>query len=201
MTSPAHQAATGFLRGALVAVVSQVTSAPLAAAVAMVLPALGPAVRLIVPLAGFAAAGAVGGDALGAGPRGVRAFSVGCFVAGVVLSATSPPLSGLTGHEDPAVVIPYAAVTYGAAFGLGGCVGGALLGAGRAAPAAVAFGGAGVIGGIVSLVPYLLGRFGASGPIALAVQFLGLASSIGAVAIPLCLGGSLLARARPVRPR
>jgi hypothetical protein len=201
VTSSAHQAATGFLRGALVAVVSQVTAAPLAAAVGMFLPALAPAARIFVPLAGFAAAGAVGGDALGAGPRGARAFSAGCFVAGVVLSVTSPPLSGLTGHEDPAAVIPYAALTFGAAFGLGGCVGGALLGAGRVAHASAAFGGAGALGGIASLVPYLLARFGASGPSGLAVQFLGLVSSVGAVAIPLCVGGSLVARALAARPR
>ncbi len=122
-------------------------------------------------------------------------------MAGVILTLTSQPLTGLTGHEDPLVVIPYAAVTFGAAFGLGGCVGGALLGAGRVARAAAAFGCAGTLGGIVSLVPYLFARFGAAGPSGPAFQFLWLASSMGAVAIPLSVGGSLVSRALTALPR
>jgi hypothetical protein len=187
----------GFLQGALIAVVAQAAAQPLALAVGAV-PGLGflvPAVRVVVPLAGFAFAGAVGGEALGAGSLGAPAFAAGGLAAGVVLTFTSPNLSGLTGHENAAIVLAYAAGTSAVAFGLAGCVGGAILGQRIVAPATAGFALAGALGGVVSVVPFLGARFGAVAASPLLGQFVWLASSVGAVAVPMCVGGALVARA------
>jgi hypothetical protein len=204
VTSPAHRAATGFLRGALIALAAQVV-APAMASVCAGFPAgaaFAAAVRIVVPLAGMALAGAVGAEALVVGRRGILTFAVGGLAAGVVLLVAAPNLAGLTGHENPAVVLPYAVATSAVAFASLGTIGASGLSAEDGFPcsraecslgSAVAFGGGGAIGGLVGVIPFLAARAGVNWP-DLASQFIWLASSIGALAVPLCLGGAALAR-------
>jgi hypothetical protein len=193
MTSPSHRASMGFLRGAFIAVVAQVVTAPLAAGVgSLSLSQLAPVVRALLPVAGFALAGAVGGEALGVGRQGASAFAAGGLLAGVVLTIAAPNLSGLTGHENAAIVLAYAVATFAAAFGLCGGVAGAILRGGVAGRSAAAFSAGGAIGGVACILPFFLARLGAE---SLVLQFAWLASSVGSIAIPLALGGGLTARA------
>jgi hypothetical protein len=211
MTSPAHRATLGFLHGALVAIVAQVLAVPLAAAVgsiASVAP-LAPLVRVALPVAGFAFAGAVGGEALGAGRSGAPGFAAGGLATGLVLTLTSPHLAGLTGHEDGFVVAAYAAGTFAAAFGLGGCLGIIVVdrrsvgpgrpGGGGIGRATAAFTASGALGGLVSVLPFFLPRV-AGGAAGTALELISLASAVGSVAIPLGLGGALTARVVPRAP-
>jgi hypothetical protein len=201
MTSPAHRAAIGFLRGALIAVVAEALATPLAASLGS-LSAMAPVssvVRTLVPLAGFAFGGAVGGEALDAGRVGSLAFAVGGLATGVVLTFTSPHLSGLTGHEHAGVVLAYAAGTSSAAFGLGGWIGSAMLRRGVSLPATAAFAAAGALGGVVGVLPFFLTRVGGREWLGLGMQFTWLTASIASIAVPLALGGALSARALHAR--
>jgi hypothetical protein len=197
MTSPAHRAAVGFFQGGLVAVVAQVVASPLAGAVAAVSAwsPLAPLVRILIPLAGLAVAGAVGGEAMERGRRGVRSFALGGLAAGVVLMTASPNLSGLTGYENPLIVLAYATTTAAAAFGILGFVGGLGLVRTARARAAVAFAIGGAAGGLLGTVPFLLARYGPAGAAGPVAQFVFLASAVGSIAVPLALGGALTARA------
>ncbi len=125
MSSPAHRAALGFLRGGLIATVSLALT-PALGALASSVPTLGwlvKAAQFLLPVAGFAAGGALGGDALSLGPRGAMAFGCGGGAAGLVLFLSAPHLQGLTGFEDPLVVVPYAIATSALAFGAMGLIG------------------------------------------------------------------------------
>jgi hypothetical protein len=191
MRSRAHLAAIGFLQGGLIAVVAQVVAAPMAGAAALV-PGLAPftwLVRAFVPVAGFAAAGAVGGDALRVGSRGAMAFAEGGALTGAVLLVTSSNLSGLTGFEAPSVVFAYATVTSGAAFGIGGLAAGISMRVRHLSWRTGAFFGlGGVIGGVLAVAPFFAALTGS------AAQLLWLAASTASVLVPLGLGGALTAR-------
>jgi hypothetical protein len=197
VTSPAHRAAVGFLHGSLVIVVAQVVASPLATVLssADALAPLVPIARALIPLVGFGLGGAIGGDALAAGTRGTFGCSVGAIAAGLVLTVTSPNLTGLTGHEPLSIVLAYALGTSSMAYALAGAVAGAILGRDLMCRFASAFAAGGVAGGFVGVLPYLLARFVALPSGGLFSQFLWLACSVGGVCLPLCVGGAAAARA------
>ncbi len=96
MSSPAHRAALGFLRGGLIAAVSLALTPALGAVAAAAAQAGWPAraIQFLLPLAGFAFGGAVGGEALGFGSRGAIGFGCGGGAAGLVLLLTAPTFRG-----------------------------------------------------------------------------------------------------------
>jgi hypothetical protein len=197
MDSPARRAGLGFLRGALVAVVAQVLAVPLGGLL-LRLPTLAWAVRwvrAVAPVAGFALAGAVGGDTLGAGRRGVWAFAVGGGACGMALLFWSPNLAGLTGREDALVVTAYAVVTYAGAFGLLGLIAAAVLGRAVVARSVGGFAAGGALGGLFATVPFFLARVGPRSAPPEVGEFLGVASAVGAVVAPLVIGGTATAAA------
>jgi hypothetical protein len=198
MSSPAHRAALGFLRGGLFAAMSLALAPALGAVAAAASQAGWPAraIRLLLPLAGFAFGGAVGGDALGFGSRGATGFGLGGSAAGLVLLLTSPHLQGLTGFEDPTVVVPYAIATSGLAFGAMGLVGSFVVRRDRVAGVAAGFAGGGLIGGLLGVLPFLVQRW--AGPMwADLWMFVTTACSVGSVVVPLMLGGASAARNWP----
>jgi hypothetical protein len=199
--TPSRRAAGGFCQGAVVAAVAQLVAVPVAAGFGA-LPfgaVFGPVIRLSLPVAGYAFAGALGASALGLGSRASRFFALGGVAAGIVFTLTSTNLSGLTGFENPAVVVAYAAAASAGAFGAFGGVAGLGMPArqsGRDAsrsPAcrmAAVFGLAGVAGGVTGMAPFLLARTRVLPDELLA--FAWLAASFGAVAVPLCVGGAVI---------
>ncbi len=195
MSSPAHRAALGFLRGGLIAVVSLVL-APALGGLASVVPTLGwlvKAAQFLLPVAGFAGGGALGGDALGLGSRGATAFGCGGGAAGLVLLRAAPQLQGLTGFEDPLVVVPYAIATSALAFGVMGLIGSLMVRRGKVGRVAAVFAVGGALGGLLGVLPFLVQRWGGPGWADLWV-FVTTACSIGSVVVPLMLGGSSAAR-------
>lgn len=150
-------------------------------------------IRLLLPIAGFVFGGTIGGAALGVGLRGAVAFGCGGGAAGLVLSLTAPHLQGLTGFEDPRVVVPFAVVTSTLAFGAMGLVGSLGVGRGGVGRVAAAFAGGGAAGGLFGVVPFLFQHWAAAWWAGLWV-FLTLACSIGSVVVPLVAGGSAAAR-------
>jgi len=195
MVSPAHRAALGFLRGSLIAVVFLVLT-PALGALASSVPTLGWLVKtaqFLLPVAGFAAGGAFGGDALSLGSRGALAFGCGGGVAGLLLLLTSPHLQGLTGFEDPVVVVPFAVATSAVAFGAMGLVGSLVVRRGKVGRVAAVFAAGGAAGGLLGVVPFLVLRWGSPGWADLWV-FVTMACSIGSVVVPFMLGGSAAAR-------
>ena len=195
MSSPAHRAALGFLRGGLIAAVSLA----LAPALGAVLSAISPGswtvglTRFVLPLAGFAFGGAVGGEVLGLGSRGSMAFACGGAAAGLVLLLTASHLQGLTGFEDPVVVVPYAVATSALAFGAMGLVGSLVVRRGRIVRLVAVFACAGMAGGLLGVLPFLVQRW--IGPMwADLWMFVTMACSIGSVVVPLIVGGSSAAR-------
>lgn len=168
-SSPAHAAAVAFLRGGLVAIVALLAPARLVAILdATGIGGSGPLVRLAVPALGFAAAGALGGAALGLGRRGVRAFSIGGLATGLAMSRVWPQLGGLTGHEPLIPLVLFATLSWALAFGAGGGLGAWLLD--RRASVSVAAWAAlgGAAGALLFVTPSLfvpLG-FGALSPMA-----------------------------------
>jgi len=196
MSSPAHLAALGFLRGGLIAVVS-VVIAPVLGGVSPAVPSVDWLVRaaqLLLPVAGFALGGAVGGDALNLGRRAAAGFGCGGGAAGLVLLATAPQLQGLTGFENPLEVVPYAIATSAAAFGATGLIGGLVARRGKVARVTAGFVIGGAIGGLLGVAPFLVQRWGGAAWAEVWV-FLTLACSIGSVVVPLVLAGSSAARA------
>lgn len=195
MSSPAHRAALGFLRGGLIATVSLVLT-PALGALASSVPTLGwlvKAAQFLLPVAGFAAGGALGGDALSLGPRGAMAFGCGGGAAGLVLFLSAPHLQGLTGFEDPLVVVPYAIATSALAFGAMGLIGSLVVQRGKVGRVAAVFAVGGIVGGLLGVLPFLARRAGGPGWADLWV-FVTMACSIGSVVVPLMLGGASAAR-------
>jgi hypothetical protein len=195
MSSPAHRAALGFLRGGLIAVVSLVLTpalGTLAAALSMSGWPVG-LMQFLLPLAGFAFGGAVGGESLGFRSRSTMAFGCGGTAAGLVLLLTDQNLQGLTGFENPRVVVPYAVVTSALAFGAMGLVGGLVVRRGRVGRVAAVFAVGGAIGGLLGVLPFLVQRLGGPGWADLWV-FVTMACSIGSVVVPMATGGAAAAR-------
>jgi hypothetical protein len=193
--SPGHRAALAFLQGALVAAVADLAGVPLASALGTVdflAPAVG-TVRTIVPILGLVLAGAMGGEAIG------RRWAVGCAsggaVAGGLLSLTAPHLQGLTGFEDPVIVVGFSLGTSAAAYGLWGLTAGAIASRSIAWRAAGVFAFGGALGGLVTIVPFLVPRTASTLAGSAATQFVWLASALGGLAVPLAVGGALLAGA------
>ncbi len=195
MNSPAHRAALGFLRGGLIAAVSLVLAPALGAVSAAILPSGWPVglVQFALPLAGFAFGGAVGGEALGLGSRGAAAFGCGGGAAGLVLLVTAPQLQGLTGFEDPLVVVFYAVATSALAFGLMGLVGSLVVRRDKVGRVAALFAVGGIVGGLLGVLPFLVQRWGRPEWADL-WMFVTMACSIGSIVVPLVLGGSSAAR-------
>ncbi len=195
MNAPAHRAALGFLRGGLIAVVSLALT-PALGALASSVPALGWLVKtaqFLLPMCGFVLGGAIGGEAVGAGPRGSMAFGCGGGAAGLVLLLTAPHLQGLTGFEEPLVVVPYAIATSALAFGAMGLIGSLVIRRGKVGRIAAAFAIGGIAGGLLGVLPFLVQRWGGSGWPDLWV-FVTMACSIGSVVVPQMVGGSSAAR-------
>ena len=114
MSSPAHRAALGFLRGGLHrGGVPGPRSRARRSWHRLCRRSAGSckAAQFLLPVAGFAAGGAHWRRR--ARPRVARRNGVGCGggAAGLVLLLTAPHLQGLTGFEDPLVVVPYAIAT------------------------------------------------------------------------------------------
>ena len=195
MNSPAHQAALGFLRGGLIATVSLALAPAVGALLAATFQSgwLGGTMQFLLPLGGFAVGGALGGDALRFEGRGAGAFGCGGAAAGLVLLLTAPQLQGLTGFEDPLMVVPYAALTSAAAFGAMGLIGGLVVRRGRVSRVAAVFASGGVVGGLLGVLPFLVQRSGGLGWADLWV-FVTMACSIGSVVVPFMLGGAAAAR-------
>jgi hypothetical protein len=196
MTSPAHRAVLGFLKGGLIAVVS-IVIAPELAPLAAAFPALGwlvSVVQFLLPLTGFVFGAAIGADALGVGTRAIRAFGYGGGVAGLVLRLTAANLQGLTGFENPLLVVPYATSASLLAFGAMGLVGSLAVGRGKTGRIAAGFAGGGAIGGLLGIVPFMLlpwaGVFWSD-----LWMFARLTCSVGATVVPFVVGGFVAARA------
>jgi hypothetical protein len=195
MSSPAHRAALGFLRGGLIAAVSLALAPLLGAFLAATFQSRWPAglMPVVLPLAGFAFGGAVGGEALGLRSRGATAFGCGGAAAGLVLLLTASHLQGLTGFEEPVIVVAYAIATSALAFGAMGLVGSLVVRRGKVGRVAAVFAGAGMAGGLLGVLPSLVQR--SSGPMwADMWMFVTVACSIGSIVVPLMLGGSSAAR-------
>ena len=195
MNSPAHRAALGFLRGGLVAAVSLLLTPALGGLLAGVSQSGWPVelMRFVLPLAGFASGGAVGGEALDVGARGALGFGCGGAAAGLVLLVTAPHLQGLTGFEDPLVVVPYAIATSALAFGAMGLIGSLAVRRGKVGRVAAVFAVGGIVGGLLGVLPFLVQRWG--GPIWADLWMLvTTACSIGSLVVPLTVGGSSAAR-------
>ncbi|HSJ97103.1 MAG TPA: hypothetical protein VLC53_08520, partial [Myxococcota bacterium] len=124
LASPAHRAAIAFLRGGLLAIVGLLAPPRVAAMLAGAGAGERAAtvVALLLPVLGFALAGAFGGAALGLGRRGAAAFAAGGAVTGLGISIAWPQFAGLTGHEPILVLTLFALGTWAAAFGAGGGV-------------------------------------------------------------------------------
>ena len=195
MSSPAHRAALGFLRGGLIAGLSLAIAPALGAALANIFPSGWPAgiIQVLLPMCGFVLGGAIGGEAVGVEPRGGLAFGCGGGAAGLVLLLTAPHLRGLTGFEDPMIVVTYAVATSTLAFGVMGLVGGLVIRRGKVGRVAAIFAASGVVGGLLGVLPFLLQRWGGAGWADLWV-FVTMASSIGSIVVPLMIGGASAAR-------
>lgn len=195
MSSPAHRAALGFLRGGLIAVLSLALAPALGAALAGIFQSGWPAgiILVLLPMCGFVLGGVIGGEAVGVGSRGAIAFGCGGGAAGLVLLLTSRHLQGLTGFEDPLVVVPYAIATSSIAFGAMGLIGGLVVRLGHLGRITAAFAVGGIIGGLLGVLPFLVQRWGAAGWADLRM-FVTMACSIGSVVVPFMLGGSSAAR-------
>jgi hypothetical protein len=195
MTSPAHRAALGFLKGGLIAVVS-IVIAPELGPLATAFPLLGWLVRVVqflLPLVGFAFGGAIGADALGFGSRTTLAFGYGGGATGLVLRLAAPNLQRLTGFEDPFLVVTYGVVSAAVAFGATGVIGSLTARRGKVGRVTAGFVVGGAIGGFIGVAPYLAQRWHAGWPLDL-WSFVSFACSIAAVAVPLVIGGSIAAR-------
>jgi hypothetical protein len=193
--SPAHRAALGFLQGGLISVVALALPAavgPVAAALSLPASVVALA-RTLVPLLGFGAGGAVGGESLGFGFRGSVAFGAGGVVAGLVLLVTAPNLRGLTGFEPPLVVAAYGVLSSVAAFGADGAIAGLLVRRGRVPWVTAGFAAAGALGGLLGVAPGLAARSD-GGWLPELRMFFGLACTIGSIVAPLVIGGSASAR-------
>ena len=189
-----HRAAVAFAQGALVAAVSQVAAHPLDVAVAS-LPGLGwlaPGVRVLVPVAGLALAGAMGGQAIGG--RWGTGFAAGGGVIGLLLLPAAPQLQGLTGFEPPLIVASFASVTSAAAFGIGGVVASLVARRGLALRAGLAWALAGAVGGLLGVSPFLVGRWWPGAADGAVGQILWLACSLAALVVPLAAAGAWTAR-------
>lgn len=197
MRSPAHRATVAFARGGLVAIVA-LLAAGRAGGFGRDVPILAPlfhVLQLALPVFGFALAGAIGGASLGAGRRATWGFAAGCFLAGMVLAAAWPQLSGLTGHESLVSVLSFAVAAWTAAFGLAGLVGGAALPGRRTRLVAGGFAAGGAAGAVLLILPVLLVPVGLRGwpPTAqLAVTVL---SSVAGLLAPFAIGGAAAGRA------
>ncbi|RPJ72476.1 MAG: hypothetical protein EHM24_09340 [Acidobacteria bacterium] len=195
--TPAHRATIAFARGGLFAIAALLASGRIGG-LARDLPSLAAAfgaLQLALPLVGFALAGAVGGASLGTGRRATLGFAGGCFLAGAVLSAAWPHLSGLTGHESLAAVLSFAAAAWAGAFGIAGAIGGACLARGRTWHVGAGFAGGGAVGAVLLVMPVLLAPAGLHAwppTVQLAVT---VTSSAAGLLAPFAIGGAAAGRA------
>jgi hypothetical protein len=197
MSSPAHRAALAFLRGGLVAVLSLVL-APALGAIAVTFPSAGWLVRatqFLLPVGGFAFGGAIGGEALDPGPRGALAFGCGGCAAGLVLLLTAPNLQGLTGFENPTVVVGYGVGSAAVAFAATGLIGSLIAGSGKIGRVTAGFAIGGAIGGLLGVAPFLVqnARLGLPPDLLMFVSF---ACAMGGVVVPFVAGGIVAALSR-----
>ena len=196
LPSPAHRAAVAFVRGGLLAIVT-LLAAPRVAALDRAIPSLSDgagAVGWLLPVAGFAAAGAFGGAALGRGRAGARAFALGGLVSGLVMSAVWPQLAGLTGREPLGVVVAFSAGGWAAAFGAGGAVAGWGVDRRAAAWLACRFAIAGAAGALVFVAPSLAQPLGYGEWPAPARLLVTTVTSVAGLLAPFAIGGAAAGR-------
>lgn len=194
--TPAHRATVAFARGGLFAIASLLLAGRIGS-LARDLPSLASlfgAIQAGVPLAGFALAGAMGGSALAMGRRVTLGFAAGCFVAGVVLSAAWPHLSGLTGHEPLVSVLSFAVAAWAVAFGLAGAIGGAFLGRSQAGRVAAGFAAGAALGAIFLVMPVLLAPAGLHTWPPTAQLAVTVTSSVAGLLMPFVVGGAVAGR-------
>ena len=164
MSSPAHRAALGFFRGGLIAAVS-LAIAPAVGAPWRDLQSGMPAgfTQFILPITGFVLAAPSEGERLASERAAAWRFGCGGGAAGLVLMITAPQLQGLTGFEDPLVVVPYAVATSAPAFGSDGARWQPGRRARQGRPVAAVFAVGGTTGGLLGVLPFLVQRWGGAG--------------------------------------
>ena len=195
--TPTHRATVAFARGGLFAIVALLASSRVggfARDVPTLAGVLG-TLQFLLPLAGFAVAGAVGGASLDAGRRVASGFAAGCFLAGVVLSVAWPHLSGLTGHERLPAVLSFAVAAWAVAFGVAGAIGGAFLGRDRIWRVAAGFAGGGAVGAVLLVMPVLLASAGLRAWPSTAQLAVTVTSSVAGLLAPFAIGGAAAGRA------
>ena len=159
-------------------------------------PDLAPAIeaaRLLIPLLGFAAAGAIGGTALERGRRGLAAFGSGFLATGLAIWFVAPLLQNLTGFESRALVASFAAAGTGGAFACAGLVAGLLLEPRRAPALAAGFAAGGALGGLVTVTPALLSDLLGGLP-AEVLFFFRLFCSLVGLLLPFAVAGAVAGR-------
>jgi hypothetical protein len=196
LSSPAHRAGLRFLRGGLIAIVALLVPSQLGGW-AREWPAIAPLIaasRLAIPALGFAAGGVVGASALGRGGRGAAAFGAGFGLTGLLLSFTAPLLRNLSGFENSWIVVPYAAASTAAAFGLGGVIGALALEPRQVVMMGTGFAAGGALGGLVSVLPSLSSASMAGWP-SDAQLFVRLLCSLTGLLAPFAIGGAVAGKA------
>ena len=197
MSTPAHRATVAFVRGGLYAVVALLAAGRLGGygrdhpSLAIVFEAA----QFLLPLAGFALAGAVGGASLGAGRRATSGFAGGCVLGGTVLSLAWPQLSGLTGHESLVSVLAFALFAWAIAFGLAGAIGGAALGSRHTWRVASGFALGGIAGALLLVLPVLLAPAGLRSWPPTAQLAVNVLTSVTGLLAPFAVGGAAAGRA------
>lgn len=197
LASPAHRAAIAFARGGLLAIVA-LLAAPRAAALARSFPApaaLGDLVAALLPVAGFAGAGAFGGASLGRGPTGVRGFALGGLVSGLLMALVWPQLAGLTGREPLPAVLAFAVTGWAAAFGAGGGLAAWRIDKTVAVGLAGRFALGGAAGALLFVAPSLAQPLGAADWPGPARLLLTTATSVAGLLAPFAIGGAAAGRA------
>lgn len=196
LASPAHRAALAFLRGGLLAMAT-LLAAPRVASLAgsLAVPAgSGRLAAALLPLAGFAAAWAFGGAALGRGRIAVRAFALGGLVAGLLMSFVWPQLAGLTGREPLAALLAFSVPGWALSFGAGGGIAGWHIDRRAALPLAWRFALGGAVGALAFVAPSLALPFGTAGWPAPARLLLTTLTSVAGLLAPFAIGGAAAGR-------
>jgi len=196
LASPSHRCAVAFLRGGLLATVA-LLAAPRAGALfhrsAWLAPVAG-AAAVLLPVAGFAAAGAFGGAALGRGRAGVRAFALAGVVWGLLMSMAWPQLTGLTGREPLPLLAAFALGAWAAAFAAGGAVAAAIVDRRALLPVAAGFALGGAAGAAIFIAPSLAAPLGYAQWPPLVRLLVATVTSIAGLLAPFGIGGAAAGR-------
>lgn len=190
LSSPAHRAGVRFLRGGLVAIVALLLPSQLGGWSRAWPEPLVAFARAAIPAVGFALAGALGAASLDRGRRGILSFGAGLLVTGFAMSFSAPLLQNLTGFESGPTVAIFAAGSTAVAFAAGGAVAALPVEPSRALILAGGFAAGGGFGGLLTVVPSLLGTALNAWP-ADAQLFVRLACSVAGLLAPFAIGGAV----------